>query len=172
MTRSSFSVFLGLAISVFVASCSDSSGGAGTSESDWPTFGRDLHHTRSNPVETAIGVDTVADLEMRWEQRGTEVTSTPAIVGGIVYFADWAGFVYAKNVSDGSEVWTSQNPSGRGISASLAIGDDRIFIGDFTGFFHAIDRATGDFLWSVELDDHPNANIPSSALMIGDILIV
>ncbi len=175
MPRPSFSTFPGLALWVFAAiffvSCSESGddGRVGTSESDWPTFGRDLHHTRSNPVETEIGVDTVADLEMAWEHTGTEVTSTPAVVGGVVYFADWAGFIYAKNVLDGSEVWTTQLEDS-GVTSSLAVGEERIFLGDRRGWFHAIDRATGDILWSVELDDHPNAGITGSPQMV-DVML-
>jgi len=182
MKRSLF----GWMVAAFVASlagCGESEGAGGSggnggdagsdpTAGDWPIFGRDMHHTRSNLVESSIGVDTVGDLELVWEHRGFEITSTPSVVGGIVYFADWEGFVYARQASDGSEVWTSENPSGVGMTASIAVGETRLFIGDSTGFFHAIDRANGDFLWSVELDDHPNANVPSSALLIDDMLIV
>lgn len=165
-------VLAGLLV-VVVSACSGSGQGSSFSESDWPTFGHDDHHTRANTVETTLGVDNVAELELVWEHQGVEVSGTPAVVEGVVYFADWDGFVYARNAVDGSEVWTSQNgDDGVGMTSSLAVGEERIFVGDQRAFFHAIDRATGEFLWSVELDDHPNANLPSSALMVDDIVIV
>lgn len=154
------------------AACSDDGGSAGSSESDWPIFGHDLHHTRSNMGETEIGVGNVSDLELVWEHQGVEVSGTPSVVEGVVYFADWDGAVYAKNAEDGSEVWTSQNADQVGITASLSVGDEKIFIGDQQAFLHAIDRSTGSFLWSVQLDDHPNASLQSSPIPIDDMVIV
>lgn len=184
MQRPFFVALVGLAAFGLLVACggTGASGGGGSGgrgvggtggvspESNWPSFGRDLLHTRSNPAETAIGVDTVANLELAWEHQGTEVTSTPSVVDGIVYFADWEGFVYAKRASDGSEVWTTKLDVGA--SGSLAIGEDRIFFGDFAGFVQSLDRATGRVLWSVPLDDHPNVNISSSPTLVDDMLII
>ncbi len=137
----------------------------------WSMFGHDLHNTRSNTVETEIGVDTVANLELAWEHVGAQVTSTPAVVDGIVYFADWTGLLYAKNAADGSEVWTEQvSPSG--MSPSIAVTEERLFIGDFQAFLYAVDRSTGAVIWSKLLDDHPNANVTSSVVPVDDILLV
>ncbi|MGB5810533.1 MAG: PQQ-binding-like beta-propeller repeat protein [Polyangiales bacterium] len=141
------------------------------SGSDWPTFGHDLQHTRSNPTENTIGVDNVADLELVWEHRGVEVSSTPSIVDGVVYFADWSGLLYARKAIDGSEVWTSDN-GGIGITASLAVGPDTIFIGDRQAVLHSIDRDTGEFRWSAQLDAHPSANLTGSPIPVDDIVIV
>jgi len=159
-----------LLFSSLVLACSDGSEGA--SGANWPSFGGDLHHTRSNSSEGRLGVDNVADLSLAWEHRGTEVTATPAVVDGIVYFGDWGGSFYAKQASDGEDVWTLRVDGVGGFSASPAVNEDSIFIGDRRGGFHAIDRARGEVLWSVVLDDHPNAGILSSALLVDDMLIV
>jgi len=167
--------FASVALLTLVGACTSS--GTAPAETDfgadpeWSMFGHDLHNTRSNTTENEIGVDTVANLELTWEHVGSQVTSTPAVVDGVVYFADWTGLVYAKNVADGSEVWTEQvSPSG--MSPSLAVTDDRIFIGDFQAIFYAVDRATGAVIWSEQLDDHPDANITSSAVPVDDMLLV
>jgi polyvinyl alcohol dehydrogenase (cytochrome) len=140
-------------------------------DSEWSFFGHDLHNTRSNTVETAIDRDSVADLQLLWEHTGVETTSTPAVVDGVVYFADWDGRVFARSVEDGAEVWTS-DVSDTSISASLAVTDDHVFVGDQAGTFYALDRQTGVVDWSTPLDDHPDADILSSAVPVDDILIV
>lgn len=140
-------------------------------DSEWSFFGHDLHNTRSNTVETAIDRDSVADLQLLWEHTGVETTSTPAVVDGVVYFADWDGRVLARSVEDGAEVWTS-DVSDTSISASLAVTDDHVFVGDQAGTFYALDRQTGVVDWSTPLDDHPDADILSSAVPVDDILIV
>jgi len=140
-------------------------------DSEWSFFGHDLHNTRSNTLETAIDRDSVADLQLLWEHTGVETTSTPAVVDGVVYFADWDGRVFARSVEDGAEVWTS-DVSDTSISASLAVTDDHVFVGDQGGTFYALDRQTGVVNWSTPLDDHPDADILSSAVPIDDMLIV
>jgi polyvinyl alcohol dehydrogenase (cytochrome) len=172
------SSFLALAaVLCFTASgCSDNGGVSDPgidygASSDWGFFGHDLHNTRSNTVETAIGVDTVANLKLLWEHTGVETTSTPAVVEGIVYFSDWDGRVLARSVADGAEVWTV-DVSDTSISPSLAVTDDRVFVGDQAGMFYALDRASGAVLWSKLLDDHPDADILSSAVPVDDMLIV
>jgi len=165
-----------VALSFFIVTACDGSGPSEPgvdlgADSEWSFFGHDLHNTRGNTVETTIGRDSVADLELLWEYAGVEATSTPAIVDGVVYFADWDGRVLARSVEDGAEVWTS-DVSDTSISASLAVTDDRVFVGDQAGTFYALDRATGAVAWSKPLDDHPDADILSSAVPIDDMLIV
>ncbi|MGB5810371.1 MAG: PQQ-binding-like beta-propeller repeat protein [Polyangiales bacterium] len=138
---------------------------------DWPSFGHDLYNTRSNTLETQIGPDTVGNLRPRWEFVGVETTGTPAVVDGVVYFADWDGVVYARNAADGSEVWTTESIE-ESITASVLVTDALLFVGDASGAFHALDRATGRVVWSKPLDDHPERDILSSAIAIDDILVV
>jgi polyvinyl alcohol dehydrogenase (cytochrome) len=166
-----------VAFSLFVASACSSAGSPSDpgvdlgADPEWRSFGHDLHNTRSNTVETAIGRSTVANLGLLWEHTGVETTSTPAVVDGVVYFADWDGRVFARAVADGAEVW-SVDVSDTSISPSLAVTDDRVFVGDQKGSFYALDRSNGDVVWSKPIDDHPDADILSSAVPVDDIVIV
>ena len=164
------------ALSLFILSACNTSSSPPSpvdpgADTEWRFFGHDLHNTRSNTVETAIGRDSVSGLELLWEHTGVEATSTPAVVDGVVYFADWDGRILARSVEDGAEVWTS-DVSDTSISASLAVTEERVFVGDQAGTFYALDRATGAVVWSKPIDDHPNADILGSAVPVDDMLIV
>lgn len=132
------------ALSLFILSACNTSSSPPSpvdpgADTEWRFFGHDLHNTRSNTVEAAIGRDSVAGLELLWEHTGVEATSTPAVVDGVVYFADWDGRILARSVEDGAEVWTS-DVSDTSISASLAVTEERVFVGDQAGTFYALDR--------------------------------
>lgn len=165
-------LLLVLGASLLLASaCSTTNGVDPGANANWSSFGHDLHNTRSNTVEDIIAPANVGDLEMAWEFIGVETTGTPAVVDGTVYFADWDGYVYAKDAADGSEIWTTR-AADDSITASVLVTDDRVFVGDASGYFHALDRRSGESVWSKPLDDHLERDILSSAVAVDDMLIV
>ncbi len=172
---------LALVIALSAASlgaCTSSSGESGNGEpavdpsadANWYVFGHDYHNTRANTAETTIGVDNVADLELSWELISVQSTSTPAVVDDVVYFADWSGQLYARDVEDGSEVWTTQLAGGT--TASPAVTEDSVYLGGGDAILFRVDRATGEEVWAVQLDDHPQANLTGSPVPVDDIVII
>ena len=75
-------------------------------------FGPDLDNTRFNPVEDMLAADNVDQLAERWKITGAAVTSTPAVVDGVVYVADWDGNLQAYEADTGRTVWTSHLQDG------------------------------------------------------------
>src|SRR5690348_748124 len=64
------------------------------SRQDWPVVNHDRSNTRANTAERKLSPRDVARLTPRWRVDGLSgVTSTPAVVGGVVYFGDWGGVV-------------------------------------------------------------------------------
>src|SRR5437870_7210514 len=58
---------------------------------EWPVFNHDDRNTRANRPERSIPPDTVDRLAPRRRVDGlSAVTSTPAVVKGVVYFGDWS----------------------------------------------------------------------------------
>ena len=54
---------------------------------DWPMYGRDLHHSFSNP-QSGINPGNVATLQLAWTfQTGDAVSASPTVVGGMVVSA-------------------------------------------------------------------------------------
>jgi PQQ-like domain len=71
-------------------------------EPSWSAAGQNLHNTRSQPDERAIGPANVASLTMKWTfTTGADVSATPTVAGDAVYFPDWSGNLYAVRKDNG-----------------------------------------------------------------------
>uniref|UniRef100_A0A803MEZ3 Pyrrolo-quinoline quinone repeat domain-containing protein n=1 Tax=Chenopodium quinoa TaxID=63459 RepID=A0A803MEZ3_CHEQI len=56
--------------------------------------------------ETKIGPKTVQNMKLKWIfEAQNDITATPAIYNGILYFPSWDGYIYAVKASSGSLVW-------------------------------------------------------------------
>src|SRR5215472_2078145 len=78
------------------------------SADDWTMGGQNLTNWR-NQGDTPISSDNVAKLKTRWVfTTGGDVSATPAVANGIVYFPDFAGNFYAVNAKSGALVWKHQ----------------------------------------------------------------
>ncbi|KAK1563323.1 hypothetical protein Q3G72_026002 [Acer saccharum] len=65
-----------------------------------------LFNRRHASKETKISPKTVSKLSLKWEfYAGKDVSATPSIFNGTLYFPSWNGQIYAVKASDGSLVW-------------------------------------------------------------------
>lgn len=166
----------------------DASAGAGTGapdaaamtetpqSSNWPSYGRDDDNTRYASQEKMIGVDTVAKLKRKWSWTGSGVTSTPAVVDGVVYFGDWKGTLHAVQAADGKEIWATSLQSGSGLAQlndSPLVTDDTVYIGGSSAQLFAVDKKTGKQLWDpgVTLDMQQQTMLWSSPILAGDVVV-
>ncbi len=100
----------------------------------WPLF-------RGNPRSTGVATTTLPEnLVELWKFEVTDGSfeSTAAIVNGVVYLGDFNGQLFALDLQTGEKKW--QTPLGIGFSASPAVNEGRIFIGDLDGIFYCIDQ--------------------------------
>src|SRR5215472_14388124 len=59
---------------------------------DWRMIGYDSEDNRTQPFERRIGVDNVSHLAKKWVAfTAGDVSATPAVVDGAVYFGDFGG---------------------------------------------------------------------------------
>ncbi len=143
---------------------------------EWAQFGHDQANSRANRAETAITTATVPTLVRKWdvaEAGGTAVraiTGTPAVVGGVVYWGNWAGRVTATRVTDGSEAWSTD--VGASVDGSALVADGRVYVGDADGFVHALDQESGRILWSNPVETSEGGHIYSSPSRAGDHVVV
>src|SRR5262249_44030470 len=87
------------------ASAAEAEGGG------WPLAGQNLANGRSEPGETAIGTANVGKLKPRWVfTTHGEVSATPTVAGGIVYFPDWGGYLNAVDAETGRLLWQKRIP--------------------------------------------------------------
>ncbi|HMJ11283.1 MAG TPA: PQQ-binding-like beta-propeller repeat protein [Polyangiaceae bacterium] len=146
---------------------------------NWPSYGRDLANTRTNPTETTIGPANASLLRQKWRfALGTlAVTSTPAIYEGNVYFNSWNGSSYALNARTGALVWQSllQLPQGDGlaaqISSSPAVTADAVYVTADAAEVFKLDRRNGRVLWKSKVDSSRATRLWSSPVVVGDLLI-
>ena len=168
------------AAAVVVGACSSDDGGtdaAGTSDTAasvttggrWSWFGYDLANSRYNPDEAVLTAGTAPDLAERWHlELGTGMSSTPAVVDGVVYFGDWDGVAHAVDADTGDEVWSTELEGQ--IMSSPTVDGDAVYVAT-NGALFGLDRATGTQRWRAETSDHPIAISPGSPAVVDDLVL-
>jgi polyvinyl alcohol dehydrogenase (cytochrome) len=142
---------------------------ADSSGTQWPVYGHDLGQTRANLAEQRITKATVGQLTKTWEIPDLiGVTGTPAVVDGIAYFADWRGQVWAVNAATGEKIWTSM--VGGMIVGAPAIDGDGVFV-SAGKLLHRLDRRTGEQRWTATTNEHPQAQINASPVVVDGIVL-
>jgi polyvinyl alcohol dehydrogenase (cytochrome) len=157
-----------------VAEPEGSSGGP-----DWTQAGHDAGGTRSQPFERLIGPATVARLAPRWVvTTAGDVSATPSVVGGAVYFPDWGGKLWKVDARTGAVVWSRSISDYTGIPGSFsrttpAVDGGTLYLGDQGGsHFMAVDAQTGDLRWIVQIDPNRWSLITSSPIVVGNLVLV
>jgi polyvinyl alcohol dehydrogenase (cytochrome) len=136
----------------------------------WPSSGQNLSNTRTQPLESKIGASNVARLKPKWVfTTHGNVSATPTVVDGVVYFPDWGGYINAVEAATGKLIWQRQMSSYDGVSGSFSrvspavYGNELIFGDNFdelepTGaHLYAVNRLDGEPIWSAHLDPHQAA---------------
>ncbi|GKU97106.1 hypothetical protein SLEP1_g10286 [Rubroshorea leprosula] len=144
---------------------------------DWLNHGGDLHNRRFAEGETEISPATVCNLHLKWEfYAGRDITATPAIFDGTLYFPSWNGYIYAVNALDGSLIWNLNlkelgfNATGfvSNINTTVSratptIADDLVIVGIYgPAVVIGVERSSGKLVWSTKLDNHPASVITMS----------
>jgi len=127
---------------------------------EWPSYGRDYAQQRFSPL-TQIDRASVARLAPRWTFRsGVEAAfqATPIVVDGVMYLSLPFDHVVALDARDGRVRWRYDHrrrpdrkmccgPANRGV----AVGYGKVFIGTVDARLVALDAATGQKAWEVDL---------------------
>ncbi|KAK7394519.1 hypothetical protein VNO78_15048 [Psophocarpus tetragonolobus] len=136
---------------------------------NWLNHGGDIYNRRYASMEQKISVKTVSKLSLKWKfYAGKDITATPAIFNGTVYFPCWNGDIFAVRARDGSLVWKQnlQNLTGLtgtgfvlGVNWTVARTTPTIAEGDLliVGIYGpavviAVKRSTGELVWQTRLD--------------------
>ena len=147
----------------------------------WFSYGHDLSGTKA----TSDGVITsanAASLVPLWTFAvDGPVSSTPVIVEGVAYVGSYDGNLYAIDLYAGTEIWRYASGSDviepnlqvpLGITGSAHVDGDVIYVGDSAAVLHAVDRATGQVIWTQQVDEQPNASIWSSPVASDGVVFV
>ncbi len=151
----------------------------------WPSSGHDLSNSRTQPDESTIGVGNVAQLAPKWVfTTHGDVSATPTVQGGGVYFPDSGGYLNAVNASNGSLLWQAPISNYTGLSgdyarvspvvdgAKLILGDNALLERAGGAHVFAVNRFSGRLLWSTQVDSNPAAIITGNPLVYGGEVII
>lgn len=148
---------------------------------DWPNHGGDLSNRRYASGETKISPSTASNLHLKWEfYAGRDISATPAIFEGKLYFPSWNGYLYAVRASDGMLLWkknlqklTGLEPTGliTNVNTTVAratptLAGDLLIVGIYgPAVVIAVKRSSGKLVWATTLDRHPAGVITMSGTL-------
>ncbi|XP_016441993.1 uncharacterized protein LOC107767497 isoform X1 [Nicotiana tabacum] len=152
-------------------------------QGNWINHGGDLYNRRYAYGEKKISRWTASRLKQKWEfKAGKDITATPAIFDGVLYFPSWNGNIYAVRAKDGVLIWKKGLPELTGINGKFnasslpnvttivaratptVVSDkDMVIVGVYgPSLVLALKRSSGDLIWSTQLDDHPASVVTMS----------
>jgi polyvinyl alcohol dehydrogenase (cytochrome) len=138
----------------------------------WPLPGRNHAYTSSNEQESLVSPDTVSLLEPSWTHEDIGgVSTTPLVIDGVVYYADWLGYVHAADACTGELIW-SNNVGDRPVAASLAYDAGTLVASDVAGNVHALRASDGETLWTSRLEDDPGVAGFGAPTIVDGIVVV
>jgi polyvinyl alcohol dehydrogenase (cytochrome) len=134
----------------------------------WNGWGADLGNTRFQSA-TQAGLDAaqVPRLKLKWAfafPNTFAANGQPVIVGGRIFVPGANRRVYSLDAKSGCEYWSieTQAPVRTAITV-VTVRGERVrqvaFFGDQRGNAYAIDATSGELLWKVHVEEHPQAKI-------------
>jgi polyvinyl alcohol dehydrogenase (cytochrome) len=139
---------------------------------DWSTIGHDETDSRNQPFEHIIGRGNVDRLGVKWIASTTgDVSATPAVVDGAVYFGDFGGMLWKLDAETGQVIWSHWVSDYTGISGDIArtsptVAGNTLIVGDLRHpFMLGIDATTGDLRWRTEVHPDPKGIMTGSPIL-------
>jgi polyvinyl alcohol dehydrogenase (cytochrome) len=136
----------------------------------WSGWGLNTSNTRFQE-SAGIAARDVPRLKVKWTfafpgdlQSYSQVT----LAGGRLFVGSWGGKVYSLDASRGCIHWFFD--AGQGVRSAVSVGSiqtptgriDAAFFGDATATVFALNAATGQLLWKVDVDDFPVGRVSGS----------
>ena len=123
---------------------------------------------------------TVADvkqLDLKWAfgfEGDVSAFAQPTVIGDHVFVGSAGGVVQAIRADSGCLEWTFQasGPVRAAIVAAPRTGSFALLFGDMTGWFYALDAATGKLLWKLHVDEHDSTRLTAAAAVHDGIAYV
>jgi len=144
---------------------------------DWGMIGHDSTNTRNQPFEHTIGPSNVNQLRVKWIATTTgDVSATPAVVNGAVYFGDFGGTLWKLDAATGQVIWSHQVSDYTGIAGDIArtspsVAGNTLVVGDLKHpDMLGIDADTGELRWITQVHPDPKGIMTGSPVLAGDTL--
>jgi polyvinyl alcohol dehydrogenase (cytochrome) len=153
-------------------------GASGAPGSDWTTYGYDPGNSRTQPFEHDITPADAAQLAVKWVATTTgDVSGTPVVAGGAVYFGDFGGTVWKLDANTGAVIWSRSVSAYTGIAGDYArtspsLDGNVLVVGtNKTPLLLGIDATTGALLWKTQVNPDLRGTMTGSPTLVGDTVI-
>jgi polyvinyl alcohol dehydrogenase (cytochrome) len=165
---------------------------ANDSDRDWKMIGNDPANSRNAPDERRIRPGNVDRLLPKWVATTTgDVSGTPAVADGAVYFGDFGGTVWKLDADTGAVIWSASvadltGHAGDYARTSPSLAGNTLVVGVIHGTLSTnpcapeptacpnvlgIDATTGQLRWATRIHDDPRAAMTGSPVLAGDTII-
>jgi polyvinyl alcohol dehydrogenase (cytochrome) len=144
---------------------------------DWPMIGQDPANSRNQPFEHRIRPGNAHRLALKWSApTAGDVSGTPAVVDGAVYFGDFGGMLWKLDAETGDVIWSRRVSDYTGIAGDVArtspsLAGDTLVVGDLRHpDMLGIDARTGDLRWLTQVHPDPKGIMTGSPVLAGDTI--
>jgi polyvinyl alcohol dehydrogenase (cytochrome) len=156
----------------------------------WRMIGHGPRNTRNQPFERKIGPVNVSHLALKWvATTAGDVSATPAVVNGAVYFGDFRGMLWKLDAETGAVIWSHKVSdlesdlnytanAGDYARTSPSLAGNTLVVGVIRGStavpgpnMLGIDATTGALRWKTQIHPDSHAAMTGSPVLVGDIVI-
>jgi polyvinyl alcohol dehydrogenase (cytochrome) len=132
----------------------------------WPAAGNDTRDTRDAAGARIISPANASRLTTAWSvTTAGDVTTTPVVDDGTVYFPDTGGKLWAVSAATGQVLWSREVSGYTGFAGiartSPALDQDELILGvtspQHGAYMIAVGRRTGALVWRTRVDANPAA---------------
>ena len=143
----------------------------------WGMIGNDATNSRNQPLERRIGPDNVNRLALKWvATTAGDVSATPAVVNGVVYFGDFGGMLWALDAETGTVIWSRRVSDYTGIAGDIArtspsVAGNTLVVGDLRApNMLGINAQTGELRWITQVHPDSRGIMTGSPVLAGDTI--
>jgi polyvinyl alcohol dehydrogenase (cytochrome) len=154
----------------------------------WPMIGHDSTNTRDQPFEYKIRPANAHRLAKKWVTATTgDVSATPAVVRGAVYFGDFGGTLWKLDAETGKVIWshvvsdytghagdyarTSPSLAGGTLVVGVIKGPTPTAVDPNSPNMLGIDADTGALRWKTQIHPDVRAAMTGSPVLVGTTVI-
>jgi polyvinyl alcohol dehydrogenase (cytochrome) len=144
---------------------------------DWKMIGRNAKNSRNQPFEHKIGPGNASRLALKWVATTTgDVSATPAVADGAVYFGDFGGTLWKLDARTGEVIWSHKVSDYTGIPDDLArtspsLAGNTLVVGDLKHpNMLGINASTGELRWMTQVHPDPKGIMTGSPVLAGDVI--
>lgn len=161
------------------AFCSDRSVSINASASPiWNGWSPSPDNSRFSPAPLSkLTPEQVSKLKLKWAfgfEGDISAFSQPTVIGNQVFIGSAGGIVHALRADTGCLQWTFQAAGSirSAIVAAPLEGRTALLFGDLTGWFYALDAATGKEIWRKRPEEHEAVRLSAPPLVVDGVAYV